>query len=176
MLTVKGKESHKVPWDTEMRCTTRVENNYFLMIISDQSDFWKQDAAWIPVWGILKDAWSIILRLGSRQPPPQALRFSHGRGERETRVTGDEPQGTMGRVQTAVEARCLLPASLCARIEERRLGTSQFRETYNTYYGVDFTSYTVIPLDIQLALLSFTSNFIVVATTRSSSRHYAGTL
>ena len=28
----------------------------------------------------------------------------HGRGERETRVTGDEPQGTMG-------------------IEERRLGT-----------------------------------------------------
>ena len=34
------------------------------------------------------------------QPPPQALRFSHGRGERETRVTGDEPQGTMGRVQT----------------------------------------------------------------------------
>ena len=34
------------------------------------------------------------------QPPPQALRFSHGRGERETRVTGDEPQGTMGRVQS----------------------------------------------------------------------------
>ena len=24
------------------------------------------------------------------QPPPQALRFSHGRGERETRVTGDD--------------------------------------------------------------------------------------
>ena len=38
------------------------------------------------------------------QPPPQALRFSHGRGERETRVTGDEPQGTMGRVQTTGEA------------------------------------------------------------------------
>ena len=36
------------------------------------------------------------------QPPPQALRFSHGRGERETRVTGDEPQGTMGRVQSPV--------------------------------------------------------------------------
>ena len=49
------------------------------------------------------------------QPPPQALRFSHGRGERETRVTGDEPQGTMGRV----------PAFLCAHIEERRLGTRQ---------------------------------------------------
>ena len=53
------------------------------------------------------------------QPPPQALRFSHGRGERETRVTGDEPQGTMGRVQMAGEARlarCLLPAFLCAHI------------------------------------------------------------
>ena len=31
------------------------------------------------------------------QPPPQALRFSHGRGERETRVTGVELQRTMGR-------------------------------------------------------------------------------
>ena len=39
------------------------------------------------------------------QPPPQALRFSHGRGERETRVTGDEPQGTMGRVQTGLPLR-----------------------------------------------------------------------
>jgi len=47
---------------------------------------------------------------------PQALRFSHGRGERETRVTGEEPQGTMGRVQTAGKARCLRPAFLCARI------------------------------------------------------------
>ena len=36
------------------------------------------------------------------QPPPQALRFSHGGGESETRVTGDEPQGTMGRIQTTV--------------------------------------------------------------------------
>ena len=50
------------------------------------------------------------------QPPPQALRFSHGRGERETRVTGEEPQGTMGRVQTAGEARCLRPAFLYAHI------------------------------------------------------------
>ena len=42
------------------------------------------------------------------------------------RVTGNEPQGTIGRVQTAGEARlarCLLPAFLCAHIEERRLGT-----------------------------------------------------
>ena len=38
-------------------------------------------------------------------PPPQALRFSHGfhieesaKAQRETRVAGDELQGTMGRV------------------------------------------------------------------------------
>ena len=53
----------------------------------------------------------------SAPAPPQGLRFSHGGGERETRVTGDEPQGTMGRVQTAGEARCLLPALLCVHIE-----------------------------------------------------------
>ena len=64
----------------------------------------------------------------SPQPPPQALRFSHGRGERETRVTGDEPQGTMGRVQTAGEARCLLPAFLCAYI---------FNETETSGYEAD---------------------------------------
>ena len=45
------------------------------------------------------------------QLPPQALRFSHRRGERETRVTGDEPEETMGRV-----TRCLLPAFLCVHI------------------------------------------------------------
>ena len=36
------------------------------------------------------------------------------------RVTGDEPQGTMGRVQTAGEARCLLLAFLCALIFIKR--------------------------------------------------------
>ena len=35
------------------------------------------------------------------QPPPQALRFSYGRGERETRVTGDKAQETMGRLLSA---------------------------------------------------------------------------
>ena len=35
------------------------------------------------------------------------------------RVTGDEPQGTMGRVQTAGLARCLLPAFLCAHVLKR---------------------------------------------------------
>ena len=34
------------------------------------------------------------------QPPPQAPRFSQDRGE----GLGDEPQGTMGRVQTPGEA------------------------------------------------------------------------
>ena len=55
--------------------------------------------------------------VGLRQPPLQALHFSHGRGERETRVTGDEPQGTMGRVQTAGEApsRPLSPSRLPLR-------------------------------------------------------------
>ena len=53
------------------------------------------------------------------QPPPQALCFSHGRGERETRVTGDEPQGTMGRVS--------FPPSFARTFssKERRLGTRQ---------------------------------------------------
>ena len=37
------------------------------------------------------------------------------RGERETRVTGDEAQGTMGRVKKG-DARFLLPAFLCVQI------------------------------------------------------------
>ena len=52
----------------------------------------------------------------SAPAPPQGLRFSHGGGERETRVTGDEPQGTMGRVQTAGEAL------LCVHIERETSG------------------------------------------------------
>ena len=36
------------------------------------------------------------------------------------RVTDDEPQGTMERVQTAGLARCLLPAFLCAHIFIKR--------------------------------------------------------
>ena len=58
------------------------------------------------------------------QPPPQALRFSHGRGERETRVTGDEPQGTMGRVS--------FPPSFARTFssKERRLGTRQVQDSF----------------------------------------------
>ena len=36
------------------------------------------------------------------------------------RVTGEKPQGTMGRVQTAGEARGLRPAFLCAHIFSER--------------------------------------------------------
>ena len=49
--------------------------------------------------------------------------FFYGRGERETRVTGDEPQGTMGRVQKGVS----FPPSFARTFssKERRLGTRQ---------------------------------------------------
>ena len=56
------------------------------------------------------------------------LRFSHGRGERETRGIGDEPPGTMGRVQTegsvksAVSPVVPLTAFLCAPISRERSG------------------------------------------------------
>ena len=66
-----------------------------------------------------------LFQEGAVQPRLQALLFSHGRGERETRVAGDEPQGTMGRVQTAAKprlARCLLPAFPCAHIERETSG------------------------------------------------------
>ena len=67
------------------------------------------------------------------QPPPQALLFSLGRGEHETRESGDEPQGTMGRVQTA-DARCLLPAFFCAH---------SFIERETSGYEADETLYVV---------------------------------
>ena len=64
---------------------------------------------------------------------PRCFRVhAHDRGECETRVTGDEPQGTMGRVQTAGEApfRPLSPSRLPLRAHfhrerERSLGTRQ---------------------------------------------------
>ena len=81
------------------------------------------------------------------QPPPQALRFSHGRGERgerETRVTGDEPQGTMGSRKQA-KLRCVLPAFLCAHIFIKRetsgyeaatalVGKSNGKDTITTHF------------------------------------------
>ena len=64
----------------------------------------------------------ILFQEGAVQPRLQALLFSHGRGERETRVTGDEPQGIMGRVQTAGEAtsRPLSPSRLPLRAHRKR--------------------------------------------------------
>ena len=60
------------------------------------------------------------------------FRMVSHRGGRETRVTGDEAQGTMGRVKTG-GARFLLPTFLCAQIfiereREKRLGTRQPRD------------------------------------------------
>ena len=51
------------------------------------------------------------------QPPPQALRFLQSRG-----ATGDEPQGTIGRVQTAGKAtsRPLSPSRLPLRVHFHR--------------------------------------------------------
>ena len=61
------------------------------------------------------------------QPPLQVLRFSHRRGERETRETADEPQGTMGRVQPVVSPVVSFPPSFVRTFSsrERRLGTRQ---------------------------------------------------
>ena len=62
------------------------------------------------------------------QPPPQALRFSQGRGERETRVTGDEPQGTMEKGTDT------FPPSFAHTSKERRLGSRQVGALL-THYG-----------------------------------------
>ena len=64
-------------------------------------------------------------RPGYIQPPPQALRFSHGRGEHQTRVTGDEPQGTMASVS--------FPPSFARISKERRLGTRQGQADVGRY-------------------------------------------
>ena len=76
-----------------------------------------------------------------RQPPPQALRFSHGKGERETRVTGDEPQGTMESVQTAGEApsRPSSSSRLPLRAHRKRdvwvLGTDNGMSSCSSWWG-----------------------------------------
>ena len=69
-----------------------------------------------------------ILHIRERLLPPQTLRISH-KGKRETRVTGDEAQGTMARTKKRGETgltHFFLLASLCPQIfieRERRLGT-----------------------------------------------------
>ena len=92
---------------------------------------------------------------GRTQPPPQALRFSHGRGERETRVTGDEPQGTMGRVQTAGVS---FPPSF-ARTSKRdvwvrgREGPT-LQKGRTGFSNIDNKKYRYIP-DYKISLASF---------------------
>ena len=96
------------------------------------------------VWSNQKSFEKQVHLLGLTQPPPQALRFSHGRGERETRVTGDEPQGTMGRVQTAGEVKAKpvvsFPPSFARTFssKERRLGTRQGLTTFPGWTGWNF--------------------------------------
>ena len=85
---------------------------------------------------ISKSAWSMAFFLYVKvrvdwHPIPElllshALRFSHI-GERETRVTGDEAQGTIGRRKKRREARFLLPAFFCTQIFiERERETSGY--------------------------------------------------
>ena len=52
--------------------------------------------------------------------------FRTGRGERETRVTGDEPQGTMGRVQTGP----LSPSRLLAKTKMAEVGKNPLPSGY----------------------------------------------
>ena len=66
------------------------------------------------------------------QPPPQALRFSHGRGERETSdwwwTARDHGKGT--------DARCLLPAFLCAHIFIKRETSGYEAEPYPIWFCI----------------------------------------
>ena len=66
------------------------------------------------------------------QPPPQALRFSHDRGQRETRVTtGDEPHGK-GTDSRRSASRPLSPSRLPLRAHRRE--TSGYEAGGSTYY------------------------------------------
>ena len=73
----------------------------------------------------------------TRQPPPSGATFFawFRKGERETRVTGDDAQETMGRVKKEVlrkgYARFPLPAFLCALIFIKR-ETSGYEAGYKT--------------------------------------------
>ena len=80
------------------------------------------------------------------QLPPQALRFSHRRGERETRVTGDEPEETMGRVARPVSFPPSFAFTFSSR--ERRVGTRQvvIRHQYEISVLVSQTSFRGKPV------------------------------
>ena len=63
----------------------------------------------------------LSIQLYTDQPAPQALRFLHVRSERETLVTGNEPQGTMGKVQTGGESCVPFYSGLVNFVPESRL-------------------------------------------------------
>ena len=60
-------------------------------------------------------------------------------------MTGDELQVTMGRVQTAGDARCLLPAFLCAHISIEREASG---------YEALIILYRALPHDVMSAIIS----------------------
>ena len=88
---------------------------------------------------MLKWFWTIFWLDAPDQPAPQALRFLHGRSERETLMTGDEPQGTMGRVHPG----CLPFTKIFPKIRlESKWNTTlwvvlseNFREQQNIWKG-----------------------------------------
>ena len=88
---------------------------------------------------MLKWFWTIFWLDAPDQPAPQALRFLHGRSERETLMTGDEPQGTMGRVNPG----CLPFTKIFPKIRlESKWNTTlwvvlseNFREQQNIWKG-----------------------------------------
>ena len=63
------------------------------------------------------------------------LWITNDNGERETRVTGDEPQGTIGRVHLAL---CPLPSFLCAHIFIERE-----REREMSWYEAELPLYNI---------------------------------
>ena len=80
--------------------------------------------------------WALLL-----QPPPQALRFSHGRGERETSdwwwTARDHGKGRDGS--------CLLPAFLCAHIFIKRETSGYGADHANHAYELRETELWYIP-------------------------------
>ena len=80
------------------------------------------------------------------QLPPQALRFSHRRGERETRVTGDEPRKRRWEGSPVVSFPPSFAFSFLSR--ERRVGTRQVvtRHQYEISVLVSQTSFRGKPV------------------------------
>ena len=106
---------------------------------------------------MLKWFWTIFWLDAPDQPAPQALRFLHGRSERETLMTGDEPQGAMGRVNPG----CLPFTKIFPKIRlESKWNTTlwvvlseNFREQQNIWKGGPVFSGRNIPNWIRVPYL-----------------------